>query len=158
MFKRVLLCYDGSDAGRRVLKTGVELASLVGAQVFVLSIVPAVIGTVSAAHAADCCGSPDFEYGYRQLLEESIEWLQARGVTAEGHLAHGNPIDQILAHAKQVEADLIVVGHYPQAHSPSGTGGRWWSSPQRVSLDERTHCSVLIAVADPNEAVAAKAI
>jgi hypothetical protein len=40
MFKRVLLCYDGSEAGRRALKRGAELAILVGAQVHVLSIIP----------------------------------------------------------------------------------------------------------------------
>jgi nucleotide-binding universal stress UspA family protein len=142
MFKRVLLCYDGSDTGRRVLKTGVELAALMNAQVFVLSIVPAVIGTVSAAHAADY-GSADFELGYRQLLEESIVWLRARGIHAEGHLARGNAIDQITAHAQQVAADLIVVGHYPQAKN-----GRWWSGAQRASLAERSQCSVLIAVTD----------
>lgn len=149
MFKRVLLCYDGSAAGRRVLKVGVDLALLVGAQVHVLSIVPTVIGTVSAAHAATCSGSADFEVGYRQLLEESIAWLKTRGVTAEGHLARGNAIDEIVAHAKRIGADLIVIGHYPQAQ-----GGRWWSGPQRASLAERSHCSVLIAVADPNEIAA----
>jgi len=39
MFKRVLLCYDGSRAGRAALKQGAELAVLVGAQVHVLSII-----------------------------------------------------------------------------------------------------------------------
>ena len=149
MFKRVLLCYDGSDAGRRVLKTGVELASLVGAQVHVLSIVPAVVSAVSAAHAADLCGNSDFEFGYRQLLQESIEWLQTQGVTAEGHLTRGNAIDQITAYAQQIAADLIVVGHYPQAKN-----GRWWSGAQRASLAERSQCSVLIAVADVAAAAA----
>jgi nucleotide-binding universal stress UspA family protein len=147
MFKRVLLCYDGSDTSRRVLKTGVELASLMSAQVFVLSIVPAVIGTVSAAHAADYYGSTDFEFGYRQLLDESIAWLRSRGIEAEGHLARGNAIDQIIAYAQQMSADLIVVGHYPQAKN-----GRWWSGAQRASLAERSQCSVLIAVADSSTA------
>ena len=37
MFKRVLLCYDGTEAGRRALRRGAELAMLLGAQVYVLS-------------------------------------------------------------------------------------------------------------------------
>jgi nucleotide-binding universal stress UspA family protein len=152
MFKRVLLCYDGSAAGRRVLKIGVDLAMLVGARVNVLSIVPNMVSTVSAAHAAGCSGGSDFEFGYRQLLEESIEWLRSRGVAAEGYLARGSAIDEIVEHAKRVSADLIVVGHYPQPQ-----GGRWWSGPLRASLAERSHCSVLIAVAEPNEAAAATA-
>ena len=39
MFKHVLLCYDGSRAGRAALKQGAELAILVGAKVHVLSII-----------------------------------------------------------------------------------------------------------------------
>jgi len=54
MFKRVLLCYDGSDVGRRALKRGAELAILVGAQVYVLSIIPnGVAGAAIVAGAAD---------------------------------------------------------------------------------------------------------
>jgi nucleotide-binding universal stress UspA family protein len=52
MFKRVLLCYDGSDAGRMALKRGAELAILVNAHVFVLSVV-----SPSAASAAVAAGS-----------------------------------------------------------------------------------------------------
>src|SRR5580698_1185965 len=43
MFKRVLLCYDGSEVGRRALKRGAELAVLLGAHVYVLSIIPSEV-------------------------------------------------------------------------------------------------------------------
>ena len=52
MFKRVLLCYDGSEVGRRALKRGAELAILVGAQVYVLSIVPSGVATAAVAAGA----------------------------------------------------------------------------------------------------------
>ena len=54
MFKRVLLCYDGSEVGRRALKRGAELAILVRAQVYVLSIIPA--GVTSAAVVTGAAG------------------------------------------------------------------------------------------------------
>src|SRR3984885_1263230 len=54
MFKRVLLCYDGSEVGRRALKRGAELAILVGAQVYVLSIIPT--GVAGAAVVAGAAG------------------------------------------------------------------------------------------------------
>ncbi len=54
MFKRVLLCYDGSEAGSRALKRGAELAILVGAQVYVLSIIPT--GMADAVVAAGAAG------------------------------------------------------------------------------------------------------
>jgi len=142
MFKRVLLCYDGSEAGRRALKRGAELAILVRAQVYVLSIIPN--GVASAAVVASAAGHAclvDEAGGYRKLLDESIEWLKARGVRSEGYLASGNIIEQIVAFSRRLGVDLIVLGHYPQ---PSG--GFWWGSPQRVSLAERANCCVFVAV------------
>src|ERR1700730_14963344 len=118
MFERVLLCYDGSAAGRRALKRGAELAILVKAQVYVLSIIPdGIVDPVIVAGAAGHACLVDDEADYRNLLEASIEWLKARGVPAQGYLANGNTIDQLLAHAKQLMVDLIVLAHYPH---PSG--------------------------------------
>jgi nucleotide-binding universal stress UspA family protein len=148
MFKRVLLCYDGSEAGRRALKRGAELAILVGAQVYVLSIIPnEAAGAAIVAGAAGHACLVDEAGGYRQLLDESIEWLKARGVSAEGYLASGNTIEQIVAFSRRLAIDLIVLGHYPQ---PSG--GFWWSSTHRSSLAERANCCVFVAVNVSDEA------
>jgi nucleotide-binding universal stress UspA family protein len=145
MFKRVLLCYDGSEVGRRALKRGAELAILVGAQVYVLSIIPSgVAGAAVVAGAAGHACLVDEEGGYRKLLDESIGLLKARGVSAEGYLTSGNTIDQIIAFSRRLSVDLIVLGHYPQ---PSG--GFWWGGPQRASLAERANCCVLVAVNEP---------
>jgi nucleotide-binding universal stress UspA family protein len=148
MFKRVLLCYDGSEIGRRALKRGAELAILVGARVHVLSIIPAAVAgaTVAAGAAGHAC-LVDEEGGFRRLLDESIEWLKARGVSAEGYLASGNNTDQIVAFARRLGVDLIVLGHYPQP-----AGGFWWGSPQRISLAERANCCVFVAVNSPDDA------
>ena len=146
MFERVLLCYDGSAAGRRALKRGAELAILVKAQVYVLSIIPeGIVDPVIVAAAAGHACLVDDEADYRKLLEESIDWLTARGVPAQGYLAKGNIVDQILAHAKQFAVDLIVLGYYPH---PSG--GYGWSRAPRVSLAERANCCVFVAVTTPN--------
>jgi len=154
MFKRVLLCYDGSAAGRRALRRGAELAILLQSQVFVLSIVPA--GSVDPALIAAAAGTTciaDFRaQEFRKLLDESIEWLRSRGVSAEGYLTHGNTIDQISGYAKRLEIDLIVLGHYPQA-----TGGFWWSSGTRTTLAERVGCCILLASEGPREPRAANA-
>ena len=147
MFKHVLLCYDGSRAGRAALKQGAELAVLVGAQVHVLSIISTEVpDPVVLAGAAGHACVIDREGDYRKLLDESIEWLKARGVSSEGYLASGNTIEQIVAFSRRLAIDLIVLGHYPQ---PSG--GFWWGSPQRVSLAERANCCVFVAVNVPED-------
>ena len=138
MFKSVLLCYDGTQAGRRALKRGTELAILLGARVHVLSIIPT--GIAGAAGQACLVEDPS---GYRKLLNESLEWLKARGVHADGYLATGDTLDQIAAYAKRLAIDLIVLGHYPQP-----AGGFWWTSArQRASLTERVGCCIFVAVA-----------
>jgi nucleotide-binding universal stress UspA family protein len=142
MFKRVLLCYDGTEAGRRALRRGAELAILLGAQVHVLSILPS--GAAGAAVIAGAAGQAcivDEAADFRRLLNESIEWLRARGVNAEGYLASGEYIDQIVEFSKRLNIDLIVLGHYPKP-----AGGFWWSGSQRVSLAERANCCIFVAV------------
>jgi nucleotide-binding universal stress UspA family protein len=132
--------------GRRALKRGAELAILVGAQVYVLSIIPS--GVTDAAVAAGAAGHAclvDEPRGYRKLLDESIEMLKTRGVSAEGYLASGNTIEQIIAFSRRLAIDLIVLGHYPQ---PSG--GFWWGGSQRASLAERANCCVFVAVNTPD--------
>jgi nucleotide-binding universal stress UspA family protein len=142
MFKRVVLCHDGSDAARKALKRGAELAMLVHAEVLVLSVIsPAFADAVVVAGAVGTVCLVDSESQYQVSLNESVAWLKARGVAAQGCLARGNIIDTIVTHAQRFAADLVVVGHYPKS-----TGGRWWSGSGRASLAERLNCCVLIAV------------
>ena len=147
MFKRVLLCYDSTAAGRRALRRGAELAVLLGAQVHVLSI--ATDGVANAAVLAGAAGQAcivDESAQYRKLLAESIDWLKARGVSAEGYLASGDFIEQIIAYSNRLNIDLIVLGHYPR---PSG--GAWWSGPKRATLTDRVKCCVFVAVSAADE-------
>jgi len=86
VFNRVLLCYDGSADGRRALKRGAEFAILVGAEVHVLSILAsnAISPAVIAAAAGYVC-LVDEEHRCRELLDDSIARLKARGIKAYAH-------------------------------------------------------------------------
>ena len=142
MFKRVLLCYDGTEAGRRALRRGAELAILVGAHVSVLSIV--TDGVANAAVLAGAAGQAcivDETAECRRLLTESTDWLKAHDVRAEGYLTSGDYIDQIIAFSDRLKIDLIVLGHYPRP-----TGGSWWSASKRTSLADRVKCCIFVAV------------
>jgi nucleotide-binding universal stress UspA family protein len=144
MFKRVLLCYDGSAAGRKALKRGAELAKLLNAQVCLLSVLPE--GVHSAAVWAVAAGAPcliDPVQENASSVRDSVQYLKELGVDAQVFQAHGNVIDEIAACAQKTSADLVVVGHYPKP-----TGGRWWSGSERGALAERVNCCVLIAVSD----------
>jgi nucleotide-binding universal stress UspA family protein len=147
MFKRVLLCYDGSKAGRRALRRGAELAVLLNAQVYVLCIIPeGIADPVVLAGASGHACLVDNDHGFRKMLDESVRWLTERGVAAEGFLATGNTTEQILTYCERLAIDLIVLGYYPR---PSG--GFWWSSAQRGTLAERAKCCIFVAVDAANE-------
>jgi nucleotide-binding universal stress UspA family protein len=64
LFRRVLLCYDGTAAGRRALRRGAELAILLNSDVHVLSIREA--NSPSAAVVAGASG-------HACLIDESEE-------------------------------------------------------------------------------------
>ncbi|MDE1922866.1 MAG: universal stress protein [Gammaproteobacteria bacterium] len=149
MFKRFLLCYDGSAIGRRALKRGAELAILLNAHVDVLAVLPegALSPAVAAGALGHSCIMDPQTPSHTRLLEESIAWLKERGVTAQGHLASGNTIERIAEYTQRLSIDLIVLGHYPQP-----AGGFWWSGSQRVSLADRTRCCVFVAVDSPDAA------
>jgi nucleotide-binding universal stress UspA family protein len=142
MFKRVLLCYDGSEASRNALKRGAKLAMLLQSRVSVLSVIPGdeLDPGVAASAAGIACVAESKATVYRKILDESLAWLKAKDVVAEGFLASGNPVEQISEHARRLQADLIVLGYYPK---PSG--GFWWSKGSRTTLAERTRCCILVA-------------
>jgi len=144
MFRRVLLCYDGSAAGRKALKRGAELAKLSKAEVYVLSVFPEAAHSAAVwavAAGSTCLVDPAAED--ESSARETTRYLKELGVDGHVFHAHGNVIDEIAACAQKVSADLVVVGHYPK---PSG--GRWWSGSDRGALAERVNCCVLIAVSD----------
>ena len=140
MFKRVLLCYDGSETGRKALKRGAELALLVNARVHVLSVISqAESSSIAVANSlGPSLVIPEDEH--RRSVGECVEKLKERGVEAQGYVGRGDIIDVIAAYSRDLEVDLIVVGHYPKS-----SGGRWWSGPGRASLAERVSCCVFIA-------------
>jgi nucleotide-binding universal stress UspA family protein len=144
MFKRVVLCYDGSDVARKALKRGADLALLVKADVLVLAVISPDVAdpAIVAASVGSVC-LVNYESAYRDSLRESVSWLEAQGASARGWLAKGDIIDTIVTHAEQFAADLVVVGHYPKTPR-----SRWWSGSERASLAERLNCCVLIAVRD----------
>lgn len=144
MFKRVLLCDDGSQAGRKALQRGAALATLLKAEVYLLTMESQSIENAAVwASVAGASAVMNPISAYEVSTEESLRYLKQFGLQVHAFRARGDVIEAIAAHARRLAADLIVVGHYPQAR-----GGRWWSGTERRSLAERVNCCVLIAVSD----------
>jgi nucleotide-binding universal stress UspA family protein len=143
MFARVLLCYDGSREGRNALRQGADVALALRAETHLLAILrgTALTPPEGQTDAAMQTGTQAED----AVLREGVEWLRSRGLEARGHMAHGDPLVEIPACARELGADLIVVGHRRR-----GPLARWWSDGESATLLDSAPCSILAACApDP---------
>ncbi|CAE6739677.1 universal stress protein [Paraburkholderia haematera] len=144
-FGRILLCYDATREGRRALRLGASLAEQLRAETHLL----AVLNTLAWSQSADIASAVPFdalEQSAREILRDGVEKLAARGVIAMPHFAIGDPLDHIPFFARELKADLIVVGH-----RRSGLLRRWWSGKNDGLLLDRVSCAVLVAM-EPEDA------
>jgi nucleotide-binding universal stress UspA family protein len=139
MYKRILLAYDGSVEGRTALREGALLARQCGAQVFLLSVLVDT-GTFLLADVAHAGASVQVEDAFRDVLNEGVARLRQLGFDPVAKMVRGEPAEEIGAYARQIEADLIVVGHRRQS-----AFDRWWSGPRGAYLMDYTDCSLLVA-------------
>jgi nucleotide-binding universal stress UspA family protein len=145
-YKKILLCYDGSREGRKALRCGADLALDLKAETHLLSVVDMRSSIAQSAGLLTdvACGS--FEKTARDILQEGVEWLTERGVTAQGHFAFGHPIDEIANLSNELHVDLVVVGHRCR------TGlSRWWMGAGNTPLLDRISCSILVACSSAQE-------
>lgn len=145
-YKKILLCYDGSLEGRKALRCGADLALELKAEAHLLSVVDMRSSIAQSAGLLTDVACGCFEDTARAILQEGVTWLTERGVHAEGHFAFGYPIDEIAILAKQLDVDLVVVGH----RCRSGLS-RWWMGAGNTQLLDRISCSILVACSSPAE-------
>ena len=139
MYKRILLAYDGSVEGRTALREGAILARQCSAEVFLLSVL-ADPGTILLTEVALAGASVQLENDFIEVLNEGVARLRALGFNPVAKLVRGEPAREIGTYAREIEADLIVVGHRRQS-----AFDRWWSGPKGAYLMDYTDCSLLVA-------------
>jgi nucleotide-binding universal stress UspA family protein len=108
VYRKILVGYDGSAAGRKAFDAALELAEKHGAELYVLSV----------AHGLDIADEVEAEAViensrryHRGLLAELRAQAPRRGVKAHYEVAVGHPAEQIIYHADKYGAGLIVVGN-----------------------------------------------
>jgi len=144
MYSRILLCYDGSAEGRNALRQGADVAIAMHAETHLLAICRSNLETVVPEGITETLFRCDDDMA-EKVLREGVAWLTERGLSAQGHIVYGDPLDQIPAVARRIGADLIVVGHRNR-----GRLARWWSESAEETLLDRTSCSILAAAAPPS--------
>lgn len=139
-FGRVLLCYDATREGQQALREACALVEPLKVETHVLSI----LNNSAWVQGADITSAVPFDVvnnAAKDLLQEGLKKLAARGIQATGHFAVGDPLDQIPFFAEDLKVDLIVVGHRRATRL-----ARWWSGKNDGLLLDRVSCSVLVAM------------
>jgi nucleotide-binding universal stress UspA family protein len=143
MFKRILLAYDGSDAGQKALLDCRELAQWSQSELFLVAVMPSAMSFVGLEGGVYDVELEEREKKkYQAVLDDGLKRLADMGWTARGEVVTGEAVDEINKYAKKIEANLIVVGH---KHLDSWAA-RWWRGSISGALIEHAPCSVLVAI------------
>jgi nucleotide-binding universal stress UspA family protein len=108
---KILIATDGSASAREAVEFGLELAVEQQADVTFAYAVPAY-DTVPTTLSFGVTGALPHERcaADRQPLEEAVRLAEGKGVHARSALLVGKPVDEIVAYADSIDADVIVLG------------------------------------------------
>ncbi len=143
MYKRILLAYDGSDAGQKALLDCRDVAQWGQSELHLVAVMPSAMSFVGLEG-----GVYDIELEEREkkkhqaVLEDGVNRLAEIGTSAKGEVVVGEAIDEITKYARKIDANLIIVGH---KHLDSWAA-RWWRGSISGALIEHSPCSVLVVI------------
>ena len=107
MYRRILVGYDGSEAGNKAFDSALELAKNHNAELYVLTISrPPEIGDDVETEAV----IENSREHHRKLLAPLQRRTEQAGVKGHFQVTVGHPAEQIIMSADKHQVDLIVVG------------------------------------------------
>ncbi len=143
MYKRILLAYDGSDAGQKALLDCQDLVQWSRSELFLVAVMPSAMSFVGLEGGVYDIELEEREKKkYQAILQDGLRRLESAGYAAKGEVVTGEAIDEITKYARKVDANLIVVGH---KHLDSWAA-RWWRGSISGALIEHSPCSVLCVI------------
>jgi len=142
MYRKILLAYDGSSDGRGALDEAADIAMQSQAEVVLLAVVDVGMEVANVEGTGPGGAIDEQMRQVREVLAEGSERLTARGIKASTSFLAGHPGERIAALAREIGADLIVLGHRPH-----GLWSRWLQEPVGPFLLSDPPCSLLVCVA-----------
>jgi len=143
MYKRILLAYDGSDAGQKALLDCRDLANWAGSELFLIAVMPSAMSFVGLEGGVYDLELEEREKKkYQAVLQDGLRRLSEAGYAAKGEVVVGEAVEEITRYAQKIQSDLIVVGH---KHLNSWAA-RWWRGSISGALIERAPCSMLVVI------------
>lgn len=142
MYKRILMAYNGTREGKTALLACTEIAAFERAETHLLAVasMPSSMFLTEGFLPEELI--EEEKKRMQDVLSEGLAALKERGYSVAGHLAVGEPLEEICRVATELKCDLIVVGH-KQKHS---FAARWWRGSVGATLLDYAPCSVLVAM------------
>jgi nucleotide-binding universal stress UspA family protein len=109
-FERILVAIDGSTASNHAFAKAVELAALTGGRLAALAVegpLPAYAATIGEVEEV----KREKDAFFRRLVAEARTEAERAGVELDVELRAGHAAELIVRVARELEADLIVLGH-----------------------------------------------
>jgi len=128
MFKKILICLDGSHLAEQILPYAIEQATRFNARLLLLQVI--TVPSTAAVAAVPEAGVPTFtapmiEEQIRAKESDAIAYLQgaaqqlrSKGLQVELAILQGVPGETIVRYAEKNEIDLIAIA----THGHSGLG------------------------------------
>ena len=141
-YQKILLAYNGSQEGKRALFECAEFATFHHAETHLLAVasMPPSLFLTEGFVPEELL--EEEKKRTQVILDEGIQSLTEKGFKATGHLAVGEPVEEICRLAKELAVDLIVLGH----NQNTSFAARWWKGSVGASLLDYAPCSILIAM------------
>ena len=141
-YRKILLAYNGSVEGKRALFEAADLAGFLNAETHLLAVasMPPSLFLTEGFVPEELL--EEEKKRTQAVLDEGIANLKQKGFNATGHLAVGEPVEEICRLAKELAVDLIVVGH----NQNTSFAARWWKGSVGASILDYAPCSLLVAL------------
>ncbi len=138
MFRKILVAYDGSEGSMKALRAGIELAKLVGVDLYSISIeekLPYFAATLGEVEEA----KDEAEAFFKKITKEAWDEAALQGVNLHTTVLPGHEVETIVTFAKEGGFDLLIVGFVGH----SNVFGRIMGGTTQ-NLSRLSPCTVLI--------------
>jgi nucleotide-binding universal stress UspA family protein len=136
-FDRILVAIDGSEGGQHALAKAIDLAQVTGASLIALAVegpLPAYAATIGEVDEV----KREKDSFFRAVAASAKDQAEAAGVDLEVELRPGHAAELITRYARDMHADLVIVGHKGHFLNDYLLG----STADRVA--HHAHCPVMI--------------
>jgi nucleotide-binding universal stress UspA family protein len=136
MLKTILVAFDGSEQSQHAFQLALEIAEKFKARLLVIGVVrlpePAISVEIDAM-------LDNGKAHYAEEFERLREAARMIGVEMVAHVAIGHPAEQVLRHAEDNHADLIVMGRRGLTRAT-----RWILGSVSERVMRYAHCPVTV--------------